>query len=168
MTQKVTAPKDEEILAYEPSGQIRQVLSEGFQLGAHLTQARVDACQGILDEAAKAFFEHGLEDVVALEGLLASHAADHVDDDFFTKVQSHAHNLRGQSQILGFTLITKISGHMIESIALTQVTDAKKYKLVQRITEVLRLAFAEKIQDAGGPKGVELLALIESYLASQQ
>lgn len=165
---KINTSKDEEVLAYEPGGQIKQVLSEGFQMGTHLTKERVDACQGILDEAARAFFDHGLEDVVALEALLASHSPEHVDDNFFTRVQSHAHNLRGQSQILGFTLITKISGHMIESIALTQVTDAKKYRLVQRITEVLHLAFAEKIQDAGGPKGVELLALIESYLASQQ
>ena len=157
----------DDVVAYEPNSTITEALEGGFEMRQHLTPSRVEACQGIIDEAAKAFFEHGFEDVLALEMLLRETGETTVDDAFFLAVQGHAHNVRGQAQILGFTLITRISGHMIDSIELAQVTDAKKYQLVRRITEVLRLAFTDKIQDAGGPKGMELLALLEAYLASQ-
>lgn len=150
---------------FEPNDVLRKLVDAGFSLSAHVPADCEVICQELIEDAALLFFEQAQDDVLGLERLLANIPVTLADDLFFMQARDHAHNLRGQAQVLGFSLITTISGHMIDSIAHEHMPDAMKYQMVRRITEVLRLAFNQKIQDAGGPKGVELLAVVEGYLA---
>jgi hypothetical protein len=163
---KTNGAADEVVIYEQPSGVIRQVIDEGFSLAAHITTDKIAACQAVINDASDRFFEEGFEDVKALRALFMDHAPETADAAFFKSVQRHATNLQGQSQVLGFTLITKISGHMIDSVRHPTMVPDRKFQLLSRITEVLKLAFTDRIRDAGGPKGVEMLSLIETYLAS--
>lgn len=155
---------DRGVQEYEPDCAIKKVLGTGFSFEGHLSDDHCFQCQQLLDESVRLFFEQGLEEVVGLERLLMQTPFDAAGDAFFMQAHGYAYGLRGQAQLLGFTLITQISGHMIESIGHMGLGNAQKYQLVRRIAEVLRLAFNERIQDAGGAKGIELLAILEGYL----
>ncbi len=163
---KTNGAADEVVIYEQPSGVIRQVIDEGFSMAAHITTDKIAACQTVINDASNRFFEEGFEDVKALRALFADHSPQTADAVFFKTVQRLATNLQGQSQVLGFTLITKISGHMIDSVRHPTMVSERKFQLLSRITEVLKLAFTDRIRDAGGPKGVEMLSLIDTYLAS--
>lgn len=157
---------DGTVREYVFHGVIKALLDEGFTLAAHVTPESERFCQSILNDAGQLFFEQSHEDVLGLERLLANTPLHAVEEDFFTRARDHAYNLRGQAQLLGFTLITQIAGHMIACITHEELPQGIKYQLVRRITETLRLAFLQRIQDAGGPEGKELLAVVEGYLAT--
>lgn len=157
---------DTEVREYEPFGVLRTLLDEGFRLAAHITPEYERLCQSILNDAAQLFFDQAHGDVLALERLIATTPMDKAEHRFFLRAQAHAYNLRGQSQLLGFTLINEIAGHMIVCITHEHLPAEMKYQLVCRITDTLRRAFLDRIQDAGGPEGKELLAVVEGYLST--
>jgi len=159
-------PKQDDVRLYEGNCGLKRVVGKEFVLG-DIPEGQVEACQGILDAAALQFFTHGIEDVAALEALVVQMEALE-DGVFFTRAGQSAHNLRGQAEILGFTLITTITRQMIESIEHAEIPAEKKRQLVARITEVLRLAFEQRIRDAGGAHGEEVLTLLEGYLRGRE
>ncbi len=153
-----------EVLEIEANCAIKKVVGEGFLLETHISGERVSACQNVIDEANQHFFERGVEDVRGMQLHLNRVKAGEADDAFFRTIEILAHNIYGQSAILGFTLIAEMSAHMIASSGLQEVSAITRYRLIMHITQLLQLAFERRIRDAGGPQGEEMLAMLAAYL----
>lgn len=152
----------DDVKMYEANCSLKRVMGNDATLG-EMDGADVQACQVILDHASRLFFDRAAEDVVALEALVAQ--MESLENAvLFEKVGKCAHNLRGQAEILGFTLITTITRQLAESIENAQIPSIKKRQLTARITQLLRVAFDGKIRDAGGPMGEQVLALLDGYI----
>lgn len=154
----------DEVRMFEGNCALKKMLGRDFTLG-EIESGKVEACQDVIDKAAQMFFARGVEEVAALEALVAQ--VDGIDTGpFFEQAGEHAHNLRGAAELLGFTLIASVSQQMVDSIERSNLNDAQKRRLVGHITVVLRIAFDECIRDSGGEQGQELLVLLDRYLSA--
>ncbi len=151
------------VIAYEPYSEIRKVIGQDIPLTSIFTPERIQAAAQVIKTAREKFFEITETELKMLENLVGAtvvHADEYIA--FSDGVAAHAINIKGQAEILGYTLIaritTKISAYCNSSQHPQKVRDA----LLKKMVETLRLAYQQRIMDEGGPAGKEILGILES------
>lgn len=158
----------ESVLAYEPHSEIRQLIGNEVVLREIFTEEKIQACAKLISTARDSFFDVTLTELNMLERLAMAPVVEESEGaNFISGIIAHANNIRGQADMLGFTLVTRICTQMaVTCLALHQGQEAKRF-LISKMVEILRLAFKQKITDDGGAIGKEIMAQIDRVIGER-
>jgi hypothetical protein len=159
----------ESVLAYEPHSDIRQLIGHEAVLKEIFTEEKIQACAKLISTARDSFFEVTLTELNMLERLAMAPVVEESEGaNFIVGIIAHANNIRGQADMLGFILVTRICAQMaVTCLALHQGQDAKRF-LIGKMVEILRLAYKQKITDDGGAIGKEIMAQIDRVIGERR
>lgn len=156
------------VIAFEPYSEVRQLIGNEVKLNEIFTEDRIQACAKLISVARNAFFDITSSEMNMLERLAA---APHVNEDetanFIAGIAAHANNIKGQAEMLGFTLITRICTHLAKACHTSNQSYAVKRLLIIKMAETLRQAYKLKITDDGGPVGKEIMLQLDRILLSE-
>lgn len=157
----------ETTLAYEPYSEIRKLIGDDVVLSEIFTEDRIQACAKLISIARNTFFDITATELNMLERLaMAPVVAEDESRNFIAGIVVHAGNIKGQAEILGFTLIARICGQIAQACHVTHQRQDVKRMLITKMVETLRLAYKQKITDEGGAIGQEILAQLERILGA--
>lgn len=156
-------------LAYEPFSEIRQLIGADVVLSDIFTEDRIQACARLIDLARNTFFEITNTELNMLERLAGAPVVREDESrNFIAGIVVHANNIKGQAEILGFTLIARICAQIALACHATHQQQDIKRILITKMVETLRLAYKQKITDEGGAVGKEILAQLDRILGAQR
>ncbi len=165
MSKSSTQPADEnEIVAHQGHNDMRKVLGSDFKLSKVITKETIAACDTMLQEAVADFFTDELPDLEGLEALVKTPAEEIAVQPTRDALLKHAFNIKSHAKMLGFTLITDICTHIVNTMNSTKLTDEKRQRLIMKLAGGLRVAFDHKIRDDGGEVGLEIRKKLEKAL----
>jgi len=155
-------PKDKnpqnEITALEPDRRLKKMIGENLNLNTIFTKEKIAECQQVINDARKDFFESVQPELKQFVELVETPEIPQNEDAFFERASQLATSIRGQSEMFGFVLITKICTHIHDFCEMEQWASAKRYLLISDLIKALQLAVDRKIADDGGVVGRELLS----------
>ncbi|MGB4102418.1 MAG: hypothetical protein WBK91_11000 [Alphaproteobacteria bacterium] len=152
-------------LAYEPFSEIRNLIGEDVVLKDVFTEDRIQACARLIDQAKNTFFEITNTELNMLAQLAAAPVIQEDESkSFIAGIVARADNIKGQAEILGFTLIARICMQISAVCHASRQRYDVKLLLITRMVDTLRLAYKQKITDEGGVIGKEILAQLDRIL----
>jgi len=164
MSKSSTQPAVDEIVAHQGHSDLKKVLGSDFKLSRIITKETIAACDTMLQEAVADFFTDSLSDLEGLETLSKSPASEIAVQPTRENLLKHSFNIKSHAKMLGFTLITDICSHIVNTMNSTKLSDEKRQQLIMKLAGGLRVAFEHKIRDDGGPVGLEIRNKLEKAL----
>lgn len=157
------------VLAYEAYSEIRQMIGNDVALRDIFTEERIKSCSGLIDRARRGFFEVTRTELNMLDQFAAAPVvAESEGRNFVAAIAAHAGNIKGQAEMLGFSLIARICTQIIYACTTGQQRQDLRRQLIVKMVETLRLAYREEITDDGGPVGQELLVQLNKILGTMR
>lgn len=150
-----TATTEEEpVLSYEPNCELRNVVGEDFRLADIVTEEKIAACEALLEKAAADFFVDAAPDL----DILCAMAKKGWPGNDFDSLLTHTYNIKSHAKVLGFTLITDVCMHIVNTVHSTKLEEKKKHALLVQLIGTLQLTFVKQLRSDGGHFGQELRA----------
>lgn len=152
------------VYAYEPDQTLREMIGKSTQLADIFTKEKIAACQKLVDDAKQSFFDTAQADMDTMSGLVKNKARADNYQEFCRQLFQLANNIKGQAEVFGFPLITRVCKYLTEyteSGASANRMTARDIFIIIKLVEALHRAFQEKIVDAGGAIEKELIWAVE-------
>ncbi|MFM9889748.1 MAG: hypothetical protein ACKVOE_03755 [Rickettsiales bacterium] len=146
--------ENDAILAYEPNCELRNIVGEDFRLADIVTDEKIAACEALLEKAAADFFIDAAADLSALRAVATLGWAS----SDFEALLTHTYNIKSFAKVLGFTLITDVCMHIVNTAHSQKLDMKKKQALLVQLIGTLQLTFDKQLRNDGGHFGQELSA----------
>jgi hypothetical protein len=164
MNKPATHDDSNVIKAYEPDFALKKLIGKDVVLAEVFTPEKIQACQKLVDDASASFFTNAQGDLIKVEQAIHAFAKSKKGKDVFFEDVGHAiSNLKGQAEMFGFSLITKICVQIIEWCKSTQDPVDIRFSLIKELFSALQLAIHHSITDDGGEIGKTLLSDMDKY-----
>jgi hypothetical protein len=154
------------IIALEGNCSLKQATGDGFKVADFITEEKIVACDNLVKKAIHDFFIDAEADLKRLEELTRA-LAEPLNADEENELQRCAYNIKTMAKVLGFTLITEICIHLVNSLHSKRLSIPKQRALLQKLVDTLRLACNHHIRDDGGVVGKEILMNLRAHISAE-
>jgi hypothetical protein len=158
MTQ--TEQKENFVTAFEPKRTMCELIGESIPLSNIFTDEKIAACQKVLDSAKASFF-HSLQQEMGIIHQAMNKKKE--IEPFKPELFIWLNNTKGESETLGFLLISKICHYLIEFCQAyngkISFTDNDEL-IITKLFEALRHTIAERVLDTEKTIEKELVSLV--------
>lgn len=153
------------VVGYEPYSEIRKIIGDDVVLSDIFTADRILACAKLIETARETFFEITEPELSFLERIVVTPVSKEEEyDKLNAGIAMHARNIKGQAEMLGYSLIGRICGHIDAYCGTAHHAQKLKSTLLVKMVETLRLAYRRKITDEGGVIGQKILASLHRHI----
>lgn len=168
MDAPIESHSNEDVVVYEPSYDLKDLLDEESGLAEIFTPERIEACQKLVADAGASFFTdvRGSFETLKLKfsQLIKSNGQNSV---LFDEISLIANDIRGQAALFGYELISHITTQIIDCCKASQKTKTIHMSLAKELLSALQLVLDNKIVDDGGELGKSLMADLARFHAKQ-
>lgn len=149
---------NDEVCAYEPDYELRNILGENFDTEKYFKE-RIVECQNVIDNARNEFFEDEKPRVLQLRELAKS-----ANPNQFVAIVSICKDIRGQARIFGFPFISDLCSEIIRFAELETKLPKIRYLIIAKLIDALSVAIMHKMRDEGGVLEAELNKVVGDIL----
>ncbi|MDD5586103.1 MAG: hypothetical protein PHY92_03985 [Alphaproteobacteria bacterium] len=156
-------------IAYEPNYAVKKLIGEDVNIRDIITPEKIKECQKLVDDASASYFTNAHADMDkmgrAINGLVK---AKKPNESYFHEVGQIGNNLKGQAELFGFTLVTKICVQIMECCKASHEPFNTRLSLIKELYAALNLCINRSIKDDGGEAGKSLLSDLDKYHAKKK
>lgn len=119
---------------------------------------KIDACQGLIDDAVKVFFSDNLS--VLAEMRKACDAMESGEGDVGalpSQLAQEAQSLKSQAETLGFVLVSELANSLYNFCSKRFKADESGLTVARKHIDALQVAFQNKLTGDGGDIGKQLM-----------
>lgn len=140
------------VFALEANCTLRREVGDDFSAREAISEAQLQACERLFDDASDSFFTEAAADMARLNALANTPLND------LEAVLVPVHNVQSLAKILGFTLISNLCMLVVHTVHSRKLAEHKKAALLVELIHALDLTFLRRIRDDGGAFGTQLRA----------